>query len=295
MKKYVVPGTIILSALLIVGVIMFQDSSGPETVTETTQEPRLEHVHGFAVDVSNDERLLIATHHGLMQFENNKLSKIGTVSDDLMGFTPHPSDPSVFFSSGHPTRGGNLGFQKSTDGGETWQKISDGLNGPVDFHSMTVSTVNPDLVYGHFGSLQHSKDGGKTWQIAKGQIQPYSLSTDPKREGVVYSATANGVMLSEDNGDTWKSYSTGLENGAVSVFAIDPGSKYALAFSQVLGGMGKTTDSGATWTKINESFGNQPVMFIAYSKTQTGMVYSLTQSNNIYKSTDEGSTWARIR
>lgn len=295
MKNYVVLGAIIVSALLIVGAIVFKDSSKPNTEAEAVQEPQIDHVHGFAVDISDDERLLIATHHGLIQFKDNKLSKIGTVTDDLMGFTPHPTDSSIYFSSGHPTRGRNLGFQKSIDGGLTWQKVSDGINGPVDFHSMTVSSVNSDLVYGHFGSMQHSKDGGRTWQLAKGSIQPYSLSTDPKREGIVYAATANGIQVSENNGDTWKSYSKELENGAVSVFALDPESRYALAFSQALGGMGKTSDAGATWTKINESFGNHPVMFIAYSKTQTGLLYVLTQSNTIYKSTDEGSTWMKIR
>ena len=168
MKNFLILGVVVSSVALVVGAVMYTESpnEGKDVEILKTDEPKLTHVHGFAVDVANPERLLIATHHGLMQLENNVLSQIGTVSDDLMGFTPHPTDPSVFYSSGHGARGGNLGFQKSTDGGTTWQKVSDGINGPVDFHSMTVSRVNPDLVYGHFGGLQQSTDGGKSWRVA---------------------------------------------------------------------------------------------------------------------------------
>ena len=297
MKNLLTPVLILLSIAIIAGAITYANRTSTETVAEESvaKEPKLEHVHGFSVDVSNENRLLIATHHGLMQFLDNKLSKIGAVSDDLMGFTPHPTDPSVYFSSGHPTRGGSLGFQKSSDGGTTWQKVSDGINGPVDFHSMAISTVDPDLIYGHFGSLQHSKDGGKTWQVAKGSVQPYSLSTDPKREGIIYAASANGVLMSEDNGDSWKSYSSGLDNGAVSTFAVSPDASYALAFSQVLGGLGKTTNNGITWSKISESFGGSAILFISYSKTNPLIAYSMTQANDIFKSSDGGATWIKLK
>jgi photosystem II stability/assembly factor-like uncharacterized protein len=160
---------------------------------------------------------------------------------------------------------------------------------------MTVSTVNPNLVYGFFGSLQHSKDGGQSWVEAKGKIQPYSLSSDPEREGVLYASTKNGVQVSEDNGDTWKSLSVELEGGEVSVFGIHPENKYALVFSEKLGGLGRSTDGGLTWERIAESFGGSPVLHIAYSKAKPSEVYVLTQSNTIYKSTDAGNSWTKVR
>jgi len=256
--------------------------------------PALEHVHGLAVDVYDPERLLIATHHGLMEFKKGTISPIGTNMDDLMGFTTHSINHEIFYSSGHSIRGGNLGFQKSTDGGKTWTKVSNGLNGPVDFHSMTISQLNPDLVYGYFGSLQHSKDGGKTWQLMKGAIQPYSLSTDPQKENVVYAPTQNGVQMSEDYGDTWRSYSVSLENGAVSVFSVNPTGEYALAFSQILGGLVRTSNQGKVWERLTESFEGKAILFLAFSKTEPSTVYALNQLNSIFKSMDEGTSWSKI-
>lgn len=291
-STYGIAGSILLAALLIIGALVYSRSSGTETASH---EVELQHVHGLAVDVANPNRLLIATHHGLLQFvDDSELTRIGTVQDDLMGFTPHPTDPSIFFSSGHPVRGGNLGFQKSTDGGTTWQKISDGIGGPVDYHSMTVSMVNPDLVYGYYGNLQRSTDGGKTWAVAKGTVQPISLSSDPVKENVVFAATQNGVMVSEDKAETWKSLSPQLDGAAVSLIAFHPANEYALTYSMKLGGMGKSTDGGKTWQKLSENFGDEAVMFVAYSKTES-RVYAITESNSIYKSTDAGSTWAKMR
>jgi len=290
---YGIVGSIVVAALLIVGALAVTRSetkAGP-----TSGEPELQHVHGLAVDVANPNRLLIATHHGLLLLENeSELARIGGVQDDLMGFSSHPTDSSTYFGSGHPVRGGNLGFQKSTDGGMTWQKISDGIGGPVDFHSMTVSTVNPDLVYGYYGSLQRSTDGGRTWQGANDNVRPISLTSDPKRESVVYATTQNGVLVSDDKADTWKSLSPHLDGGAVSLIAFHQSGEYALAYSLKLGGLGRSTDGGTTWQKLGETFGGETVMYVAFSPTEP-RIYALTESNNIYKSMDKGDTWSKVR
>src|SRR5690606_35116436 len=71
---------------------------------------RSTHVHGLAVDRSDPDRLLIATHHGLhvLRIESGTISPLSEIEDDFMGFTPHPVDARVLYASGHPARGGNL-------------------------------------------------------------------------------------------------------------------------------------------------------------------------------------------
>jgi hypothetical protein len=292
MKKYQVAGGILLLGLITGGFIFYNNSS--DVTHEVTGEPKLKHVHGFAVDLEDSERLLIATHHGLLELKDNNLSQVGSITDDLMGFTPHPTDSSIFFSSGHSTRGGNLGFQRSVDAGLTWEKVSAGLRGPVDFHSLTVSAVNPDIVYGYFNGLQRSLDAGLTWDWTESKIQPHSLSTDPQDENVVYAATSVGVIVSRDRGDTWENLSEALL-GEVSVFSMSPNGTEALTFSQALGGLGKSMDSGLTWERIGEGFGGAMVTHIAYSKSTPSIVYSFNQSNSIYKSLDSGDTWTKLR
>lgn len=287
-------------ALLFLGLFLFSSRSGSQgndSQDVLTSVSSFSHSHGIAVDINDAEKVYIATHEGLFLLSaERKLYQIGKTRDDLMGFSPHPTEEKTFFSSGHPLRGGNIGFQKTTDGGVTWTKVSDGLGGPVDFHAMTVSQVNPNIAYGSFGGkIQRTTDGGLLWKFTEGSVQAISLSSDPKNENVLYASTQNGVQVSRDSGDTWQSISKELEGGGVSVFAVDPLSSYALTFSQTLGGMGKSTDGGATWHKVQESFGTEAVLYLAFSKSQQGTAYALTSGNSLYKSIDSGDTWTKVR
>ncbi len=301
-KKYL--GIVITMAVIIGGAVLFlqrtKTISGDPTANNMYPEQVITHGHGLAVDVQDPNKLYIATHHGLLLLLNETdLYRVGQSQDDYMGFSVHPTEPNVFFSSGHPSVGGNIGFQKSEDSGITWEQVSAGINGPVDFHTMAVSPVNPDLVYGWYqGNLQRSTDQGKTWVIVNRDLLPVYLAADSQDENTVYAATpqGEGAMVSRDQGATWTSLSPELEGGAVSVIAIHPqDSKILLTFSEQLGGLGKSTDSGITWKKVIEGFNGETILYIAFDKNTSGVLYVLTDQNAIYKSTDTGDTWDKIR
>ena len=282
--------------------LALQDNSSDNNSSSNnlTPEQSITHGHGLAVDVQDPIKLYIATHQGLLVLINDKdLYRVGNSEDDLMGFSPDPTDANVLFSSGHPSLGGNIGFQKSEDGGFTWKKISDGVDGPVDFHAMAISRVNPNLIYGwHQGNLQRSTDQGRKWEIVNSDLRPIYLAADSQDENVVYAATTDGqgAMVSRDQGATWTPLSPELQGGFVSVIAIHPqDSKTLLTFSEKLGGLGKSTDAGKTWKKVSEGFNGEVVLFIAFSGIDPNVVYALTEGNSLYKSTDAGETWVKIR
>ena len=265
-----------------------------------TPEQSITHGHGLAVDVQDPIKLYIATHDGLLVLINDKdLYRVGENQDDLMGFSPDPVDPKVLFSSGHRSLGGNIGFQRSDDDGYTWNKVADGVDGPVDFHAMAISRVNPNLVYGWYqGSLQRSTDRGATWEIVNSDLQTFYLAADSQDENVVYAATANGqgVLVSRDKGAIWTPLSPQLQGGFVSSVAVHPqDSKILLTFSEKLGGLGKSIDSGKTWKRVSEGFNSEIVLYIAFSTIDPSIVYALTEGNALYKSTDAGESWVKIR
>lgn len=296
-------GGLLTLILVIVSVFLLQPKN--ETVRQTSTSSKellpidtINHGHGLAVDVADANKLYIATHHGLLLLQNEKdLYRIGVREDDYMGFSLHPTNPKVFFTSGHPKTGGNLGFQKSEDGGFTWQKISNGVNGSVDFHAMAVSPVNPNIIYGwYMRSLQRSIDAGKSWEIVTTNLsEVISLLADPKDESTVYAATTQGILVSNDKGKEWASLSSDLADGAVTVFAIDPQNPQQMfSFSQKLG-LAKSSDHGIHWEKVNEDFDGDIVLYMAIDKQNPENIYLLTKANFIYKSVNNGTTWNRIR
>ncbi len=290
---------ILIAILIVVGLSLFAWKNSNSSSSALIPEQSISHGHGLAVDVGDTSKLYIATHNGLLVLINDKdLFRIGNSTDDYMGFSPHPTDASIFFSSGHPSDGGNIGFQKSENGGINWSKVSDGENGPVDFHAMAVSPVNPNLIFGWYqGSLQQSADQGKTWKIVNSELLPFQLVADSQDENIVYAATqGQGVMVSRDKGVSWTSLSPELGIGFASAVAIQPeNANVLLIFSESLGGLGKSTDAGETWTKVNEPFNSEVVLYIAFSRVNPNIVYSLTHENKIYKSSDAGDTWTLVR
>lgn len=252
------------------------------------------HGHGLAVDVTDSNNLYIATHHGLLLLKNDKdLYHIGDKNDDYMGFSPHPTDPKIFFSSGHPEAGGNIGFQKSSDGGLTWKKVSDGAGGPVDFHAMAVSPADPNLIFGWYqGAIQRSTDGGKNWEVISTTDFPIiNLAADPKNKNIVYATSPQGLMMSENMGTDWIQ----LFDGFVSAIAVDPkNSQKLLSFSQKYN-LAQSNDGGKTWETLSETFGDETPLFITFNKQSSKIVYTMTEKNSIYKSSDSGSSWDKIR
>lgn len=266
-----------------------------------TAASSLRDAHGLAVDVADSNKVWIASHTGLYLLQNDQdLYLVGSGRDDYMGFSAHPADPNTFFSSGHPATGGNIGFQKTTDAGRTWQKLSNGARGPVDFHAMAVSQVDPSIIYGWYRSdLQKSTDGGHSWEIVDSSLQAnqvISLATDPKEKDTVYAATADaGLLRSQDQGKTWAQPSGALAGDAVTAVALSPDNNQEILVYSQKQGLVKSTDGGQTWTKLDTPFASSMVMYLSFDPNNPTVIYGINRSLGIYKTTDGGGSWKQVR
>ncbi len=256
------------------------------------------HIHGLAVDRGDSNRLYIATHNGTFLLTNDKdLSVVGRAHDDYMGFSPDPKDPNVLFSSGHPQGGDNLGVQRSDDGGQTWRKLSQGdSNGPVDFHSMTVSEANPNILYGWFrGKVYRSMDGGTTWKVLPNQLPPVvSFSTDLRDDTIVYAGTLNGILKSTDRGEIWVSMPE-FENDAVVDMDIDAQNGDMIFATEKRGivRVGPGSEGGTIIEKMGTFPEGKTPSQIAVDRKNPHVLYAAVD-HTLYKSTNSGKTWQKI-
>ncbi len=285
---------VLTAVVLLVGGAWFASRSGAggePTAKELIPVQAISHGHGLAVDPNDSSKVYIATHYGLLLLKDDKnLYQVGAKRDDYMGFSPHPTDSNTFFSSGHPSYGGNIGFQKSADGGFSWEKISDGLGGPVDFHAMVVSSVDPNIAYGWFrGDLQKTTDGGVSWSKTATEFPVVHLAADTKDAQVLYASSPLGLFKSIDGGTTWKQ----LFDGFVATSAVSPDGQSILSASEK-NGLAESTDGGATWESIPENFSGETPLFISYYRQNPDLMYLLTQANSLYKSADGGHAWQRL-
>jgi photosystem II stability/assembly factor-like uncharacterized protein len=278
------------------GTMFLAGRSHSESTTTVHELAQQTHFHGLAVDAADPERLYLATHHGLWVVEGDGSARlISPTTDDFMGFTPHPADPSVLYASGHPTGGGNLGFIVSTDGGETWRQLSPGAGGPVDFHQMDVSAADPGTIYGAYaGRLQVSRDGGRSWEVVgpapDGLID---LAASAKSPDILYAATQSGLRRSEDGGRTWQD-AYWLRQPASMVHVTPEGEVYAFVLGS---GLIRTREPDLAWQAVADAFGEAYVLHFAVDPRERQKLYAITlhpedHSQTILASGDGGATWS---
>ena len=319
-NKYVLLGIVVLIA--IAGVVIsypYFVSSNANLESSLDRSNLLgdwHDIHGvglFNTEGSNDEdnSIYLATHNGLYnKKQNSSWVKVGSDKSDLMGFVINPKKEGVMYSSGHPVNGGNLGFRMSTDSGKTWKTISSVTDNPIDFHAMSVSPVNNDILYGSPGggyALFITHDQGKTWSnITSIPSQIVSIAANPLDANGVYIGTGSGIFYSNDQGKNWKkiesevigdSVVTGLgfnQNNELFAYVM-PNTENA---NNQNGYIIKSDKAVKNWTKTNGQIPNVKAAW-KFALGQNGEIYTIVSqqtaqndiASSVYKSIDNGNTW----
>ena len=226
-----------------------------------------------------------------------------------------PGAPKLFYMG---TTGG--GVWKTTDGGITYENISDGYFGG-SIGSVVVAPSDPNVLYvgggevtvrGNVSSgygIWKSEDAGKTWKysgLPNSRHIP-RMVVDPNDPQIVYAAVLGdlykptqerGVYKSIDGGKTWKkTLFVNAQAGAVEL-QMDPNNPRILyaatwrvqrtPYSLSSGGEGsalwKSTDSGETWKKIslNSGFatGTLGIIGVTVSPINSNKIWAIVENKN---------------
>ena len=210
-----------------------------------------------AIDPTNPDIVYSAGFYGTLTRSNMKTGESKNVVPKAEKGEPTLRGQwlAPFIISPHNSNTLYIGFQylfKTTDRGESWQKISPDLtyndpnkSGDIPYQtifSISESPLKAGLIYAGTddGRVHVTKDDGKTWkEIVKGL--PYGkwvseLVASAYDENTVYMSQ-NGkqdddfmpyLWKSVDNGDTWQSIVNNLPTGPVNVIKEDPKNKNIL-------------------------------------------------------------------
>ena len=158
--------------------------------------------------------------------------------------------------------GPGSGLHKSTDGGETWSKLTKGIPGSnLGKIGLAISYHNPDHLYAAIeldrrtGGVYMSSDRGASWtkmsDTVSGATGPHyyqELYTSPHAEGRLYLMDVR-VQISDDHGKTFRRLNESdkhSDNHAIAFRMDDP--NYILMGTD--GGIYESFDNAATWKFI---------------------------------------------
>ena len=197
-----------------------------------------------------------------------------------------PRQPKLFYMG---STGG--GVWRTTDGGQTYENISDGYFGG-SIGSVAVAPSDPNVIYvgggevtvrGNVSSgygMWKTTDAGQTWQfvgLPNSRHIP-RIAIDPNNPDIIYAAVLGdlykptperGVYKSINGGKTWKKVLFSNNQAGAVELQMDPTNPRILyaatwrvqrtPYSLSSGGSGsalwKSTDSGENWTEISQHEG----------------------------------------
>lgn len=259
------PGIVMAALVLVV--------TAQHAPAETTRLDRIPHIHGIEASETHPGKLFLATHNGLyLASPDGTAERISEHAYDMMGFVGNPKDPGIFYGSGHPPSGGNIGVIRSEDGGRTWAPLASGVDGPVDFHAMTVSEADPSVLYGIHGGLQMSRDGGHSWTV-QGSLpaETHDIAASAMDADTVYAATGGGLKVSRDAGKTWRPGHL-FTPPATMVHATPDGTVYAFVLGQ---GLITAKEPSLTWAPVSDAFGPHALVHMATDPSDPHRLYGV--------------------
>lgn len=189
---------------------------------------------------------------------------------DLWTLEFHPTDPDTFLL------GGDIeGPFKTTDGGKTYRRVSEGLAnsaapaGVYASQDFAYDPGNPDTVFlAGWSGVYRSTDGAESWTLVLPEPPLFGESGDSFSAVAVSPHDSNIVLAGNGNPFT-------NQEGAASIM--------------------RSADGGTSWASIDLSgiFNGTDVVFhtIVFDPGTSGVVYAAT-GEGILKSSDNGSSWA---
>jgi uncharacterized protein (TIGR03437 family) len=222
--------------------------------------------------------------------------------------------------------GADGGVWKTTDGGATWNPITDDQPSLV-IGSIALDPSAPDTIYVGTGEenfnadaytgvgILKSTNAGASWTNIVGPFARQrigSLAVNPSNGNIVLAGAAAGIFRSTDSGATWSNV---LPGAATSVFFEPSQPNVAWAglgniFGAAANGVYRSTDSGQTWTVVTGVAGSTiprgasigrielvsagTTANAAYAAVANAIGSAGATLNGLYKTTDAGQHWTKL-
>ncbi len=187
----------------------------------------------------------------------------------------------------------SYGMYKSTDGGETWTEINNGLETSlININSIAIHPSNPNIVYtGTWrDGIFKTTNGGQNWEAANVGIismDVRSLAIDSNNPNIVYAGTGQGggIFKSANGGESWSEINNGIDIVCPSYLLPIGRSKEMISLDPPPIKLAGQDYYSVPWTSVYD---------IVIDPTDSQILYAADFQSGVYLSTNGGCSWVPI-
>ncbi len=256
------------------------DSQGSYSIGCVTVDPSNPNTVWVGSGENNSQRSVswgdgvYVSHDGGRSWKNTGLKE----SEHIGMIVVHPEDSNtVYVAAQGPLwrSGGDRGLYKTTDGGETWERILH-ISDDTGVNEVHMDPRDPDVLYA--SSYQRRR---RVWTLINGGPE-------------------SAIYKSVDGGANWDKLTRGIPGGdkgriGMDISPVNPDVVYAIIEAQDGGGgVFRTTDRGARWSKMGSYMTSSPQYYneLVASPHDVDTVYALDTFLQV--STDGGRSFSRV-
>lgn len=293
----------ILTAGALEGVFRSFDGGDSWQQISPVNHPDIKNIESIAVDSKDPNIIYAGTWHLPWKTSDGGKTwsniKQGVIDDsDVFSIIIDHSNPDTVYASACS------GIYKSDSAGALFRKIQ-GIPGSARrTRVLQQDPVNPNVVYaGTTEGLWKTIDGGKTFKrISPANFIVNDVFVDPRNPSKLLVATdRNGVVASNDGGQTFRASNTGYSHRQVSSLLIDsrePNVIYAAVLNdKEFGGVFVSRNSGESWSQISSGLDGRDVFNLAQNEDGTivagtnGGVFVLDSVSRTWRPANTIVTW----
>lgn len=245
---------------------------------------------GIAIDPANPNYMFLASGNGAMRSldggQNWKITTDWRVTEILDIVMDPQNTNQVYLASAY-------GIWRTSDQGETWIAANQGLK-PAFVQTIAVDRSSPGRLFaGGEGGLFESVDGAQNWTNSGIENTIIlDLAQSPSHPEIWIAGTEdNGVLLTRDNGKSWRSCAGEISSQTIYTVTIDPADPNRMAAGGFQTGVFISTNGGTAWSQHKKELSSTDIHALAFDLEKSSRIWAGTLGAGMYFSDDLGKTW----
>ena len=251
-------------------------------------------VRGIALCRSKPSRMIVGTLAGAYVSSDGGIQWKKVGGEDLQKARSVAIDPEDYNTLYVGTW--RLAY-KSTDFGETWARMREGMALDSDVFSISISKRDPRIVYSSACSgVYRSVNGAQSWSRlrlvpSRLSIRAHIVTIDPVDNRRIYGGTTEGLFVSDTEGRAWRRLTSG--DLTINAVQIDPEDNRNILIGTEYRGILRSKDSGRTWKESNDGFIHKNISWILPDSENSGRLIAgvLSGSGGLYSFDESTSSW----